>query len=256
MERYQIILAYDGTHFQGFQRQGSTRTVQLEVETALKRLGWQDRIILFAGRTDTGVHASGQVLAVDLDWPHEPDALKRALNANLPEDVAVQAVSRADAEFHPRYHALARTYHYHIYCQPERHPLRERYAWRVWPGLDGQKLESAAAILPGNHDFSAFGTPPRQGGSTFRTVKAARWMEESGGWRFEVTANAFLYHMVRRLVFGQVLTASGRITGKQWQAAVEQAVPFSPGLAAPAGLVLVEVRYTQQEDESEGLINL
>src|SRR6266545_4774831 len=92
IERYKVTLAYDGTHFFGFQRQGETRTVQLEVEAALRRLNWQGKTILSSGRTDSGVHASGHVIAFDLEWAHGLVRLSRALNANLPEDVAVKAI--------------------------------------------------------------------------------------------------------------------------------------------------------------------
>lgn len=102
MERYQIILAYDGTDFLGFQRQEpSTRTVQLVVEDALQKLGWTGSSILAAGRTDTGVHASGQVITFDHTWNHPSDALLRALNAHLPSDVAVRAVRKVSRSFIP-----------------------------------------------------------------------------------------------------------------------------------------------------------
>src|SRR5512140_376552 len=99
IERYKVTLAYDGTHFFGFQRQGETRTVQLEVEAALRRLNWQGRTILSSGRTDSGVHASGQVIAFDLQWLHGTIQLGRALNANLPEDVAVKGIEVVPADF-------------------------------------------------------------------------------------------------------------------------------------------------------------
>ena len=105
MERYKVILAYDGTEFQGFQRQTNTRTVQGVVEAALHRLGWQGQRLLAAGRTDAGVHAVGQVVAFDLDWPHTPQALANALNAYLPPSVAARHVQPVPADFHPRYHA-------------------------------------------------------------------------------------------------------------------------------------------------------
>lgn len=145
--RYQMILAYDGAQFRGFQRQGKARTVQAVVEAALRQLGWTGRTILSAGRTDTGVHASGQVIACDLAWTHSPQELARALNAHLPEDVAVRSVRVADVAFHPRYDAVSRTYHYHLFSEPERTPLRERYAWRVWPPLNADILPVAASTL-------------------------------------------------------------------------------------------------------------
>jgi tRNA pseudouridine38-40 synthase len=249
MARYQIILAYDGTHFLGFQRSGSTRTVQGVVEAALRKLGWQERILLSAGRTDTGVHASGQVIAFNLDWSHSTEDLGRAVNAMLPEDVAVKSIQEAAPDFHPRYQAVRRFYRYSIYCSPERDPLLDRFAWRVWPVVDEQRLHEAARILPGTHDFSAFGTPPRAGGSTVRTVYHAVWQPQAQGLLFEVSANAFLYHMVRRLVYWQVLTAQKRLSLEQWALAVEAAQQLTPGLAPPNGLVLTEVGYPGQEDK-------
>ena len=245
MERYKVTLAYDGTQFEGFQRQGTTRTVQLEVEKALRSLNWQGRAILSSGRTDSGVHAEGQVVAFDLEWSHTPEALGKALNAHLPQDVAVQHVERAGADFHPRYDAEWRCYHYHIVFAPVRDPLRERFAWRVWPLCEMEDLLAAARLLPGTHDFAAFGAPTRPGGTTLRAVYRATWQEkEDGVVRFEVVANAFLYHMVRRMVFVQVLVGHHRLSLEALSAAVEQAHAVMPGLAPPQGLVLKQVQYS------------
>jgi tRNA pseudouridine38-40 synthase len=243
MERYKVTLAYDGAQFEGFQRQGRARTVQSELETALRRLNWQGKTILSAGRTDSGVHAEGQVVAFDLEWAHTPEALGRAMNANLPEEVAVKQVEITTPDFHPRYDARWRCYHYHLQFAPVRDPLRDRYAWRIWPVCKVEALQAAAGRLPGSHDFAAFGTPQKPGGSTVREVFRAAWQEEGPLLRFEVIANAFLYHMVRRMVFGQVLVGQGRLSLEGWQAAIEQAQPFSPGLALPQGLFLKEVGY-------------
>jgi tRNA pseudouridine38-40 synthase len=114
-ERYQAILAYDGTHFLGFQRQGKGRTVQGVVEAALRQLGWQERTILAAGRTDTGVHASGQVIAFDFEWHHPVEALQKALNTLLPQDVSACEVQPTRADFHPCYDAVSRRYRYSLY---------------------------------------------------------------------------------------------------------------------------------------------
>ncbi|NTU75454.1 MAG: tRNA pseudouridine(38-40) synthase TruA [Anaerolineaceae bacterium] len=252
MERYQVILAYDGTHFQGYQRQGSVRTVQAEVETALRQLGWQGQTILCAGRTDTGVHASGQVIAFDLEWSHSTEELGRALNAHLPKDVAAKAVMQAAPGFHPRFDARARCYRYRLYCQPGRDPLRDRYAWRVWPAVDGEQLHRAAALITGTHDYAAFGTAMKPGGSTIRSIFAASWQFEAPDtWVFEIQANAFLYRMVRRLVWVQVIAAQGRISLEELQAGIENAQPQSPGLAASQGLTLVWVRYSPEGQKPE-----
>ena len=256
MARYRVILAYDGTDFYGFQRQASDpnkRTVQGVVETALRQAGWQGRSILGAGRTDTGVHASGQVIAFDLDWAHSPQALQAALNSRLPPDVAVQAAYPVAPDFHPRYDALARRYRYCLFCQPERDPLRERYAWRVWPPV--ADLTPLAKIWLGAHDFAAFGSPAKPGGSTLRTVLFAEWQDHRDEWIFEIQADAFLYRMVRRLVYVQVAAGQGRVQAEALAQAlqgrtressrgVSRGIQDVPMGAAPAsGLTLVEVRY-------------
>jgi tRNA pseudouridine38-40 synthase len=246
MARYQVTLSYDGSDFQGFQRQATARTVQGVVEEALTRLNWTGRVLLFAGRTDTGVHGAGQVVAFDLDWTHGPDELGRALNANLPKDVAVREVKLAPPGFHPRFDARGRTYHYHIYCQPERDPLRDRFVWRVWPGVNLDLLQQAARFLTGVHDFAPFGSPPKPGGSTIREVFRANWEPQAGGLRFEVSANGFLYHMVRRMVYLQVLVSQNRLELEQFAKAVQAAQPQPPGLAPAHGLVLKSVWYDEK----------
>jgi tRNA pseudouridine38-40 synthase len=245
MARYKIILAYDGTEFFGSQRQAETRTVQSVVEAALRKIGWWDRSILMAGRTDQGVHASGQVAAFDLNWQHSPEDLMRALNATLPADVAVRSVSVCSPDFHPRFDALARSYRYTIFCDAARQPLRERYAWRVWPELDFDRLQAAAQALVGKHDYAAFGRATRPGGSTIREVWQASWQRQDDGLTFEVTANAFLYHMVRRMVFVQVSVAQGNLEAEDLSRALAQpqSRPMFQGLAVSQGLTLVEVRY-------------
>jgi tRNA pseudouridine38-40 synthase len=249
MARYQVILKYDGTAFWGMQRQADARSVQGEVETALRKIGWKGKSILAAGRTDTGVHASGQVIAFDFDWRHPLGDLVKAINATLPEDVAAAVVRETREDFHPRFDAISRTYRYQIFCQPERDPLRERYAWRIWPELDLQLLDSCAEQFVGEHDFSAFGTPPKEGGSTIRQVLDAHWQVAADQLTFEVRANAYLYHMVRRMVHLQVeighekkpmeLLSSG-LSGER--------LKMIQGLAPAHGLFLSHVQYSTESD--------
>jgi tRNA pseudouridine38-40 synthase len=248
MAHYQVILAYDGTEFSGFQRQAGeskSRTVQGTLEMALRKIGWQGQSILSAGRTDAGVHASGQVVAFDLDWTHSIADVQAALNANLPPDVAVQAVRLAAADFHPRYDALSRRYRYQIFCQPVRDPLRERYAWRVWPAVSLDRLQQAAAFLTGAHDFAAFGTPPRAGGVTIRRVLRASWMQQQDTLVFEIEANAFLYHMARRLAGFQVKIGQGELEPEVVLDRLEGNPSQLVKEMAPAhGLTLIEVVYS------------
>lgn len=255
MARYQVIIAYDGTCFQGFQRQGGrARTVQAEVEAALSRLGWQGSAILYAGRTDAGVHAAGQVVAFDLEWPHSPEALGRALNAYLPEDIAVKAVREVAPDFHPRYHAVGRAYTYRLYVAQERDPLRDRFAWRVWPEVDLARMMAAAGWIEGCHDFAAFGAPMKPGRSTIRHVYHASWeVLEDASLRFRILANAFLYHMVRRLVYVQVLVGQAKLEPEAIGAALQGQGNLPPGLAAARGLVLERVYYPEDGQGFEPL---
>jgi tRNA pseudouridine38-40 synthase len=250
MARYQVILAYDGTRFLGSQRQATSRTVQGELENALRKLGWSGRSVLIAGRTDTGVHATGQVATFDLDWSHADDVLVRALNANLPADMAVREARVAADDFHPRFDATSRRYRYQLFCQPIRDPLREKLTWRTWPVVDSNSLAQTAALLLGKHDFSAFGSPMSPKGTTVRTVMKSEWRQvDEDEWQFEIQADAFLYHMVRRLVFVQVIIAQRKGSAETVaRSLVEQATgrkgsELPAGLAPAHGLTLVEVTY-------------
>ena len=250
MARYQVILAYDGTLFEGSQRQVNSRTVQGELEKALRKVGWSGTSVLIAGRTDTGVHATGQVAAFDLDWSHADGELVNALNAYLPADAAVREARIARDDFHPRFDAASRRYRYRLFCQPVRDPLREKLAWRTWPAVDGECLVQTAALLMGTHDFAAFGSPTTPKGTTVRTVIKAEWQSVSADeWQFEVQADAFLYRMVRRLVFVQVAVAQGRSSVEAMaRSLAEQAqgpgkADLPSGLAPAHGLTLVEVTY-------------
>ena len=257
MARYQLTLAYDGTDFFGSQRQANRRTVQGELERALCNLGWTGRSVLMSGRTDTGVHATGQVAAFDLDWSHPEAELVRALNALLPFDLAVHEARVAHPAFHPRFDASARHYRYMLFCQPLRDPLRERFAWRVWPPIRGEVLPETAKLFLGMHDFSAFGSPTTPRGSTVRTVMKAEWSqprEAEDEWHFDVRADAFLYRMVRRLVFVQVAAAQGKVSAGMIAASLPNTVPtdaknenLPAGLAPAHGLTLVEVAYAMNE---------
>lgn len=252
MVRYQLILAYDGTDFAGFQRQRKTRTVQAVVEAALSELGWQEETILFAGRTDAGVHATGQVVAFSLDWQHEDEILLNALNAKLPQDAVVQSIARTEAEFHPRYDASSRTYIYTLYHAQQDHPLFNRYAWRIWPPLDGKLLNQAAVPFIGRYDFSSFGRAMKPGSSTIREIFTSNWTEKESGWIYEIKANAFLYHMVRRLVYMQVQFARGTLSYEDLIKGLSQRVIIKPGLAPSHGLVLAKVAY---EGKRQGTVD-
>ena len=256
MARYKLTLAYDGSGFIGSQRQASTktRTVQGELERALQKLGWTERSVIMSGRTDTGVHATGQVASVDLDWSHTDDHLVRALNSTLPADIAVRSAQVVDIKFHPRFDATARLYRYRLFCQSLRDPMRERFDWRVWPAINADVLAKVAKLFLGTHDFSTFGSPTTPKGTTVRTVMKAEWQKANDDeWHFEVQADAFLYRMVRRLVFVQVAVAQGKTSVDAVANSLAKPIPagtrsgLPSGLAPAHGLTLVEVKYNEQE---------
>lgn len=246
MERYKSILSYAGGAFSGSQRQSRRRTVQAEFEKALKGLGWHGRSILLAARTDAGVHAAGQVAGFDLDWSHGVDALRDALNARLPADLAVLAIELVPVEFHPRYDARTRCYRYRTYFQPVRDPLRESFAWRIWPPVQVGELLEIAGVFLGQHDFGAFGSAPRPEGSTVRTVTLSKWRQFGDECHFEVEADAFLYRMVRRLVWVQLAVAHGACSREVVARALRSArsrTDLPAGLAPAHGLTLMQVTY-------------
>ena len=256
MARYKLILAYDGSAFAGSQRQasgarsrtGKRLTVQGALEDALRGLGWKGRSVVLAGRTDAGANASGQVAAIDLDWQHAPEALRDALNARLPFELVINDVEVVRPKFHPRFDAVSRRYRYSLFWRHERDPLRERFAWRVWPVLDPEVLVQTVPILIGQHDFGAFGSAPVPRSGTVRTISVAAWreVEPGGSWQFDVVADAFLYRMVRRLVFVQVAVAQGRCSRDAVRRALDRGAgsgELPAGLAPAHGLELVEVNY-------------
>ena len=252
MARYKLTLAYDGSNFHGSQRQANKRTVQGELEKALGKLGWTGRSVLISGRTDTGVHATGQVASADLHWSHNDGELLRALNANLPADISVRSVQSVDPGFHPRFDAGSRTYQYRLFCQSFRDPIRERFAWRVWVPVNGEVLVDAAKYLLGTHDYFAFGSPTTPKGTTVRTVMKAGWTQSGADeWHFEVQADAFLYRMVRRMVFVQVAVAQGKFPVEAvarslaGQVSVKSRSELPAGLAPAHGLTLINVEYRE-----------
>ena len=247
------LVEYDGARFSGFQRQSADKgpTVQGAIEAAIARIAGEAISIEAAGRTDRGVHASGQVINFHTMAQHDPATWRRALNALLPADVAVRAVVAAPEGFRARHSALARRYRYRLFWSPVRAPLRERYAWRLPARLDVAAMDAAAAALLGEHDFGAFGSSPRdqrvtgERGHTVRTMLEARCVA-SGTDEIvcDFAATAFLTGMVRRLVGTLALVGAGRLSGDDFRAILAARDRAHPGTPAPAcGLCLIGVDY-------------
>ena len=253
MTRFGAILAYDGTAYQGFQRQPfPTPTIQAAVEDALATISGEPVRIVAAGRTDAGVHATGQAIAFDMEWNHEDRDLQNAINSQLPLDIALQRVWR-QAGFHPRFDALWRQYAYRIATVDVRQPLLNRHFWQLaCAPLNIETMREAAALCLGELDFAAFGTPPQQGSSnTVRLILASRWhlQENEHGLSFiyRIRGSAFLYHMVRRLVGSMVQVGKGKLTvGEFEEILISRDLERAKVLAPPNGLVLEAVKYPLQ----------
>jgi tRNA pseudouridine38-40 synthase len=247
--RYRATVEYDGTEFLGFQIQARGRTVQGELEKAIERITQEQVRVLGAGRTDAGVHSSGQVIAFNVSWRHTDEELHRALNAVLPADIAVRHLATTYATFHPRFDAKWRQYRYTVLNRPLRSPLWARKAYHVAEPLNVEAMAAASQALVGSHDFAAFGKPP-QGDSTVREVARAEWFVEDlyhvegRLLLFEITANAFLYRMVRNIVGTLVRVGRGELAPAEIVSLLGSKDRAATGPPVPAcGLCLVMVTY-------------
>jgi tRNA pseudouridine38-40 synthase len=236
-------VTYDGTDFCGFQVQVAQRTVQGELETALETITQEPVRVIGAGRTDSGVHALGQVVAFHARWQRPLSELCRAWNAVLPKDVAIWSLAEAGQGFHPRFDAQSRTYRYTIWNHPTRNPLLRRTALWQPQVLDLASMTEATNLLVGEHDFATFGSPP-QGSNTIRRVICASWTRKEETLYLDIEANAFLYRMMRSIVGTLLQVGRGVMSVEQFASVFAAADRAQAGPTAPAnGLCLMAVKY-------------
>ncbi|MCU0650576.1 MAG: tRNA pseudouridine(38-40) synthase TruA [Gemmatimonadaceae bacterium] len=248
-----LTLAYDGTDFAGWQRQRDTRTVQGELERLLERLGDRPARVTGAGRTDAGVHATGQAAGVVMPASWTPATLKRAVNGLAPRDLWVQDAREVPTHLHPRYDALSRRYRYLLAVGEDgASPFRRRYEWHVRDPLDLAVLNAEAAVLIGDHGCRAFAvarTAPADDPHRCLIHRAA-WREREGGLVFDIEANRFLHHMVRFLVGTMIDVALGRRPAGTLAHLLTLDSNQETSAPAPAhGLYLEGVRYPAEKLE-------
>lgn len=213
LRRYCLVVQYDGSPFHGWQLQREGRTIQGEIERVLRRITGERRTLVGSGRTDAGVHALGQVAAVDVPARWSATELRRAVNALLPDEIWLKEVRRVPSDFHARYHPSGRTYEYRLGLVAEAaSPFHRRWCWDVsdFPP-DPDRLHRSAELVPGRRSFRKFAKTGQPQRGERCEVSQARWTSWNGiGLRLEMTANRYLHHMVRYLVGTMVDVARGR----------------------------------------------
>ena len=246
-----LVLEYDGTRFSGFQRQADALTVQGELERAIKALTGQEARVRGAGRTDAGVHASGQVVAFQTESPLAMERFHHGLNYYLPEDIAVVGAYEAPEDFDPRRHATSRVYRYTMVVRRGKSPLRRRHVYIIGQWPDMQAMAKALRYLEGTRDFAPFSGDPGEGKSTVRRMdRTAVWCEGDTVY-LEVEGNAFLPQQVRRMTAAVLNVGLGKLKQADFEAlAGSEKRGAAHWVLPPQGLCLRNVKY--EDFSSEG----
>ncbi|MBF89623.1 MAG: tRNA pseudouridine(38-40) synthase TruA [Candidatus Marinimicrobia bacterium] len=243
MPNYKIIIEYDGTEFSGWQIQPNMRTIQGELESAISKINGNKQVkINGAGRTDTGVHAWGQVASFCLDKKWEEKKLCNAINGNSADDINVKGCDIVGENFHARYSAIKRMYKYN--CFLGKSPIYRKYNWEIKKPLSFEKLHQCAELLIGDLDFTSFAKHIPDKNNQRCIVNQSQWINNGSFVIFTIEANRFLQHLVRCLVGTMVLVGTGQLTVNNFSAILEEKNIKAKVYRAPSnGLFLQNVTY-------------
>lgn len=243
--RYKLIIAYDGTNYSGWQVQENAMSIQSLIQKALQTALRHPLDLTGSGRTDAGVHALGQTAHFDSDIPFDPLRLRLSLNAILPPDIRILEIHPVDFDFHARYSATGKIYHYHLHLDPISNPFTKLYRCPVFNPFDIEKLKIGTLQFLGTHDFTSFANVKEEAQTDpVRTIERLDIVEENGGLRLEFEGDGFLYKMVRNITGTLLRIAAGQIDPNEISQIFSARDRRKSGPAAPAkGLFLMKVIY-------------
>ncbi len=245
MRNIKLIIEYDGTNYQGWQKQSKGETIQGVIEEKLKKITSEDIHLIGSGRTDAGVHALGQVANFKTNSNIDIYSLQRALNSLLPKDIVIKKVEEVELDFNARKNAKSKLYEYRILNQELPSPFLRTYAWHIPYKLNWIEIRRATQIIIGEHDFSSFRSAGSAVKNSIRKIFRAEWKKGKEGLiLFEVEANGFLKQMVRSIVGTLVEVGRGKINSEEFKIILESKDRSKAGPTAPAcGLFLKGVKY-------------
>ncbi len=244
MNTVKLTIAYDGTDYRGWQVQANGKTIQGEIEKAIKKIFGKDHRLHASSRTDSGVHAAGQVAHFKTAHKIPEDKVPAALNSVLPKDIAIFEAEYVDSEFHARFDTKSKQYSYRIFPSHNRNPLNQRYAWCLSYRLNLSLMKKEARVLIGKHDFKAFQASDKKERSSIRRIFQLDIIRQKTFIIINIEADGFLYNMVRNIVGTLVDIGRGYLPPGSMKKILNswdrtQAGPTAP----PEGLCLMEVKY-------------
>ena len=244
MKRVMLTVAYDGTNYHGWQVQPNGETIEGILNRCLSELVGENVEVTGASRTDSGVHAMGNIAVFDTDSPIPADKISYALNRRLPEDIRIQKSEEVPAEFHPRHCDSRKTYEYRIYCAPFPMPTKRLYSYFTYVPMKIDLMSQAGMYLVGTHDFKSFCSTDVQVETTVRRVDSVEVREENGEIVIRVTGGGFLYNMVRIIAGTLMEVGRGHMEPQEVERILNAKDRQAAGPTAPAcGLTLVKIEY-------------